>query len=496
MNPQSNFMIVAPVAEGCRPALEDLLEKMNHSGSPGMADPDNAVFPFGEFDVLHFSRFVILDDKTLGDFEELDLPVPDYPITLAFLGDCDGPADDVLNAFATHPLAAAGLRKIFSNCAGFSQGADLVAWMKAHEHPPAAAYVNWIGRPVQQVREEAALREALCDELSAYKTTQPDKIEDVAAIHRHLQNFVEQNPALAPTPTPRTPISWLVRNALHFAIIPALLLLPWLIAIPFLMPTPLFFWIIIPSSVLAAIVFAYLVRRATVTLAITAVLGLFLVAFLILFRWVLVAAGLALIGFIVILRHHEKTEPEIIRKPTDEHIRKLAVREDYDVTNQFTIVGSVKPGRFRRWLTVVLLWLIDYAARHIYNRGHLGRIQTIHFARWTFIDDKKRLIFASNYDGSLEAYMDDFINKVGWGLNLAFGGGVGYPRVNWLILNGSREEQKFKYTLRRHQLPTEVWYKAYPGLTAFDLARNSRVHTGIKRARMSEAEIRAWLHDL
>ena len=133
---------------------------------------------------------------------------------------------------------------------------------------------------------------------------------------------------------------------------------------------------------------------------------------------------------------------------------------------------------------------------NIYNRGHLGRIQTIHFARWTFIDGKKRLIFASNYDGSLEAYMDDFINKVGWGLNLAFGGGLGYPRVNWLILDGSEEEQKFKNTLRRHQLPTEVWYKAYPGLTAVDLARNSRVHQGIKRARMSEAKARAWLRDL
>ena len=99
------------------------------------------------------------------------------------------------------------------------------------------------------------------------------------------------------------------------------------------------------------------------------------------------------------------------------------------------------------------------------------------------------MLFLSNYDGSLEAYMDDFINKVGWGLNLVFSNGVGYPRTHWLVQDGSKSEQQFKYTLRRHQLPTEVWYKAYPGLTAFDLARNARIRKGIERKSMTEAEV-------
>ena len=30
---------------------------------------------------------------------------------------------------------------------------------------------------------------------------------------------------------------------------------------------------------------------------------------------------------------------------------------------------------------VFLLWLLNYSARHIYNRGYLTRVQTIHFAR-------------------------------------------------------------------------------------------------------------------
>ena len=144
----------------------------------------------------------------------------------------------------------------------------------------------------------------------------------------------------------------------------------------------------------------------------------------------------------------------------------------------------------------VLLWLIDYFARHVYGRGHLGRIRTIHFARWVFLDGKKRMIFASNYDGSHEAYMDDFINKAGWGLNLSFNCGLGYPRTRWIIKDGIDDELKFKYTQRRHQKPTETWYRAYPGLTVYDLERNARVRAGFERRTMTDTEVRAWLWDL
>ena len=44
------------------------------------------------------------------------------------------------------------------------------------------------------------------------------------------------------------------------------------------------------------------------------------------------------------------------------------------------------------------------------------------------LDDKRRLFFASNYDGSLDSYMDDFINKVALGMNLVFSNGIGFPR--------------------------------------------------------------------
>jgi hypothetical protein len=193
------------------------------------------------------------------------------------------------------------------------------------------------------------------------------------------------------------------------------------------------------------------------------------------------------------LRRHETNDPEIAPRIDLEHADKLASLEDRDVTNQFSAFGSIKPGTFRRRTLVFLLWVIDYTTRHIYTRGRLARVSTIHFARWVFLDGKKRLLFASNYDGSLEAYMDDFINKVAFGLNVVFSNGIGYPTTNWLVADGAKDEQKFKYYIRRHQLPTEVWYNAHRGLTAFEMQRNTKIRQGIERGSMTEAEAQAWV---
>ena len=53
-------MVVAPVAAGKEAALRALLGSMN--SAPGIADPRNAVVPFGAFEQLHFARLVVLDD--------------------------------------------------------------------------------------------------------------------------------------------------------------------------------------------------------------------------------------------------------------------------------------------------------------------------------------------------------------------------------------------------------------------------------------------------
>ena len=433
MTPQSSIFVLAPLKRECEAELRALLASMNVEERPGHADPRNPLVPFADLPQIHYARFAILKDETLDDIHTAyGLPRVDYPVSLAFLADFDGAADDFRRDLAR--CAQSGLDKIFSCCEGYVSGTGLAQWMKDREAPPAANYVNWIGRTVVQVREENALRLALEEELrrdpAAFAGKTPREI------HFTLSEFVRRRVyqgCLRLTPPARTPFGWWIRNLVHAI-----------------------------GGVLAVLVLA----------------PLFV---------------LYLPVFALQLRLHEKSDPEIAPRVSDAHEYALSKLEDYDVTNQFTVMGSVKPGLFRRWTLAVLLSAVNWTARHIFSRGHLARVSTIHFARWVFIDGKRRVVFASNYDGSLESYMDDFINKVGWGLNLSFSAGIGYPLTRWLLLDGSKRDQKFKYVLRRHELPTEVWYKAYPGLTAFDLKRNTRIRQGIEQRSLTDQELREWV---
>jgi hypothetical protein len=287
---------------------------------------------------------------------------------------------------------------------------------------------------VQQVREEAALRDALEGHIqnhaAALKSLPPKEI------HATLQRLVMADVAagrLTLSPERPTPPGWWLGNLLNLIGVPLFLLLT----------SPLLI--------------------------------------------VLAAIGL------IRLRRLEKTDPELCHRAAPADSAELALLEDHDVTNQFTAMGSLKPGIVRLWIAILVLLIIDYAARHVYKRGGLARVRSIHFARWVFLDNRQRIIFLSNYDGSLESYMDDFINKVGFGLNVVFSNGIGYPRTNWLLLNGCSDERKFKEYLRRHQMPTQVWYKAYPGLTALDLERNVRIRQGLESSSMRDDDAAQWV---
>lgn len=430
MTPQSNFMILAAVEPQRIPELRRLLLSMN--SGPGVVNPANPLVPFAQLDKLHFARFVILDDQTLDDIKIYGLPRVNYPVYLAFLGDFDGSTDTFFADLLQ--WANEGLYRIFSHCEGFTPDTDLLEWMKARNVAPATIYVNWIGRSIQQVREENALRQSLEAFIQANSSSlgamPPQQARDT------LKKFVageQRDGRVTLTPPGPTPLSWRLGNLLNLVGVPLVLLaiLPLLVLyLPF---------------------------------------------------------------FIFQLRRREKSDPEIAPRIVPAHADELALLEDRDVTNQFSAMGSLKPGLFRRWLLIFVLWVIDYTAKHIYNRGRLARVTTIHFARWVFLDDNRRLLFASNYDASLEGYMDDFINKVGFGLNVVFSNGLGYPTTNWLLFNGAKREQQFKYFLRRHQLPTEVWYNACPGLTALDRRRNMLIRQGLEQSSMTDAEIQEWL---
>ena len=423
-------MIMATIDSEREAELRQLLASMNRL--PGLADARNSLIPFYQFSQLHFARFVILEANTNDDIRDYGVEPTPWAPTLAFVGDVDGPAPLFLAELVVR--ASDGLQRIFSHCQDFDAGSgDLLNWLKAHNVRPKANYVNWRGRTVVQIREEQALAQALRERLPLEQEAVGN---DPLALHLRLRDFADGEVAqlrLRLSGEPPTPPGQLICNFLHLVGVPLLLLL---LAPLFLIIAPLYF------------------------------------------LW---------------LRSLEESDPEHIPRPGREHIARLAVQEDHLVTNQFNVFGLVKPGRFRGYTIRFVLWLLDYSARHIYNRGYLTRIRSIHFARWVLLDDNRRVYFASNYDGSLDSYMDDFINKVGWGLNLVFSNGVGYPRSRWLIKGGAKFEGKYKRTLRRNQLPSESWYKAYPDLGAFEIAQNTRIRKGLQKRNPAARELREWL---
>lgn len=200
-------------------------------------------------------------------------------------------------------------------------------------------------------------------------------------------------------------------------------------------------------------------------------------------------------AWLLVVRVLEAKDRENSSPPDSDHVREVESYEDFGAQNPFTAVGFVKPGGVRRTTMKVALRGLDLACRHVYHRDNLAGVRSIHFARWLPIDDGRRAVFASSYDSTLESYMDDFIDRVAWGVNLVFSNGVGYPRTRWLLFGGARDELTYKRHLRRHQVPTVVFYSAYPTLPAPNIDANTQLRRGLSRA-MDEVEAERWLSSL
>jgi hypothetical protein len=365
-----------------------------------------------------------------------DLDGNPLPAHLIYMSDIDGSLENHLEELVD--LAPTGLDQVFSHCQGYPEAGarthmTRTAFLTDHTVNAGATYVNTVGRTLRQVRDEARLREAIQTFLDSgdFEGVEPEAVR--AAIRRFVQAREDLRWATEPPPAPGP--------AQRAATILGALGLPLELAAlaPVLLP-------VLPV-------------------------------------WAL------------LLRLHEARDSSPTIEPTDAHDRALAAIEDFTAQNPFSALGPRKPGLVRLLTASGVLRLVDYGARYIFNNGSLTGVKTIHFARWVFLDDRRRMIFASSYDGSLESYMDDFINQVWWGLNAVFSNGVGFPKTSWLVLGGSQHEQEFKDFLRRHEVLTQVWYSAYSDLTALNIDNNAQIRAGLS-SPMSRAETEAWLQRL
>jgi hypothetical protein len=136
-------------------------------------------------------------------------------------------------------------------------------------------------------------------------------------------------------------------------------------------------------------------------------------------------------------------------------------REDVVTQNQLTLITVVREGQADRVRAVMSA--IDSYAKRLAPPGSLIGISTIHFVRWLLLDDGRRLMMVSDYDGSWEAYIDEFAELILSGLDAIWETSYGYPP------DGARDLPAFKRFLRSHQVPSEVFYSAYPEETVLNI---------------------------
>jgi len=158
--------------------------------------------------------------------------------------------------------------------------------------------------------------------------------------------------------------------------------------------------------------------------------------------------------------------------------------EDAVSQNQLTLVTSIGPGG--RAQVEAVLALIDAYARRLAPPGSLVGISTIHFVRWLVFDEGRRLMLVSDYDGSWEAYIDEFAELILSGLDAIWGTALGYPP------EGARDLAAFKRFLRCHQAPAAVFYSAYPSATVLSLRADLALARAVAEG-LREGRTRDWL---
>jgi hypothetical protein len=362
-----------------------------------------------------------------------DLEGNPLPPQVAFLTNVDAPLDAHFRELAT--VCGDGIDAVFAHCEGYpAAGARSPdareRFLRSHFFKSDAVHINRRGRSVAQIHQDEGLRR----ELDRFLDDNNFTGSTPATVKERITSFVRGRADLAWALQPPEPpaLGWRVKEQLHKIL-----------------------------SILLVVVLSPLLL-------------------------------LGLPVFLFVLRRHEKrdvpdesaAEPAVIRAFRDD--------EDFWPQNQVVAAGLFKPGLFRKLLARTLLATADFATRHIYNRGILSGLNTIHFARWVTFDDGRRLFFTSNYDGSLEAYMNDFIDKAAWGLNAIFTSGDGFPPTAFLFCLGITNEKRYKRFLPTRQVPTNVWYSAYPQLTTKNIANNEAMRLGLSQS-MSDAETRLWL---
>jgi hypothetical protein len=351
--------------------------------------------------------------------------------------------DGELEAWLARAAEVPGIDRIFECCVdypGSRKREDWMLWMLEHRICAAAFYCAYPGVPRSEIVNDLKVRTRLRELADAHRA----ELEGLPPheIQRRLYEGVAADPRLKSSVILEEDVRWFLSRLV--AGIAALIVFPFLLAIVLL------WWL-----------------------------------------WALLVA-----------ERNDEVAPA--PKHAVHTAAELAALEDKIRQNQLTHVVDVKPGMFRAFTLWAVLHVINALASVVYIDGHLGGITSIHFARWVIVRDRRavpraqrrdRLVFFSNYDGSWESYLGEFIDRAAMGLTAIWSSTEGFPKTKLLMFQGATDEERFKQWTRDHQLVTQMWWSGVRESTV----QNLRDDIWLRRrlaAALPDDERAEWLRRL
>jgi hypothetical protein len=417
--------VLAPIRSGEEERLRDVLRPIGDD-IRGRTLQDVAARPridFSRSRNIHFARFAILSDPSRGPERKRLLYSSNYD------GDLSGHLAELI-------AITSDMDAIWGRCEAYTDAAAFGEFMRAHAREPEAFYIAFRDETVERIRQSIALRhqvQPLLDAASAgplatilpgLSTGEPAWVGDLS----RMFNIAGQRIVAA--------IARLIQ------------------ALPILADLP-------RAIVRCGFMNVYLgTRRITATLDRYPVFRVL--------NWitrnrmpplmsVYSSVGLDNCAAAVPIVPGDEIPLGPDRVPP-------TFREDVVTQNQLTLITVVREGQVDRVRAVMSA--IDSFSKRLAPNGSLIGISTIHFVRWLLIDEGRRLMMVSDYDGSWEAHIDEFAELILSGLDAIWETSYGFPP------DGARDLPALKRFLRSHQVASEVFYSAYPEETVLNIIKD------------------------
>ncbi len=433
----SAFTVAVPIKEGESERLKEVLASLNNNR--------NSLLNFNYSDTTLFvSGVVIPFDKT---------PFETFPATFVFATTFCGPLSRHLEELLT--TSYKGLCEMFKHCVDFPDDikpGTLTNYLKLNSHFAAHnSFYNCVTK--KDVQREKRLRSEIenyldrAQKLNAFDTLSALQVKGL--IQRHIKTRGRRF-EWAHQPDKKMLWEILVIKRLWIGAITILLFLALVI---------FFLWCSLSIRIFYKIIIVVLIL-------ITPVITYLLIA-------------------LYITRKKHRPAPML----DNEHLRELAASQLHPVLNEMTAAAPLKEGRLRRHFYATALKLINF------GNSYLMKVPTVSSLRWFLINNKKRLVFLSNYTNTTDFYVRDFLNSKGTrrGINFMFTNGVGFPDAKLLAWEGiGKDPEGYMNAVHSGQHIADLWYAHHLTLTSDIINKNRKIRNGLFK-NMTECDAKKWL---